>query len=176
MRFRRSSLILDVIEFEGNLYRGNGQHVIEGRIQLDDVDPEFSKNYRPTIVVDYWKANSEADLRLLYSQIDGGKPRIRGEKLNALLYNTDVFVGFSKSQIKHLSEGLQAMLYGFGGGGLRDHSVEQLAYLMQKDYLTECLRVGEYIKNCYGQGGYAFLQRSPSRWLECCNTATMLGR
>ena len=158
-RFIPQKVILDVVDFNGAIFRLNGQHVIDSVIQLHEVNPEFAKKYSPLISVDHWRVDSEADLRLLYSQIDGGKARNRSDKLNALLFDGDPFRGFTKSQIKHLSEGLHAVLYGCGLS--KKHSIEQLSYEMQNGWYAECIETGNYLKGCHGDGGKAFMHRSP---------------
>jgi hypothetical protein len=134
--FIESLVTLIFCELDGVTYRMNGQHTCWAMTYFSD---EADTTY--VVKVQRWKAESEHDLRRLYASIDRGAPRTKANVVQSYLVGTDSFTGYTNRQIQEISSGFS--LWHWESMHDRNmHGGEDVAHLMQTDFIEVCTRVG----------------------------------
>jgi hypothetical protein len=118
-------------EFNGIIYRINGNHLSHARCIVEEENPEFSKNFSPTVRFLHYKAETEEDMRLLYANYDRAKVRDPGTVYNAYLFKSAGFEDCSKKTIKSLAEGLRGYLWIFDAS---KRDADEICYQLKTQY------------------------------------------
>lgn len=134
--FRAEQTQIITCILDGEEYRMNGQHTCWARIHMD-ID------YRLPVSHLRYHAKSSEDMRMLYASIDRGKPRTKANVINAYLYDSEKFEGFTKATIARLAQGLA--LYAWCSND-KLHDGDEVAFLMQTEHLQISKIVGEVVK------------------------------
>ena len=112
---------------KGTEFRMNGQHTSWAITEMPD-----SYQCPGKIVVALYRAKTAEDMRLLYSSIDRGAPRTRGNVIVAHLTATGQFKDLSPTFIRMLSEGYSFYMWPTANER-QQHDADDLAFLMQSN-------------------------------------------
>lgn len=140
-------------EFDGKVYRMNGQHTSWSRVMLSD------PGYEPLITVIKYHADTIDDLRRLYASIDRGKARTKTNVIHSHLLGSEEFPDFNRSILRMLASGLNAFKNGFKSNTGDDP--DTLAHLLKTDYYDLAIKVGNFIKSHQKQTDHKHIRRSP---------------
>lgn len=121
---------LIVCQFDGETWRMNGQHTAMARLEM----PERWKDAGQVGVMTY-EASTHDAMRELYSSIDRGAPRTKGNVLSSYLTDTEQFQDASETLIKLMGEGLAMWLWE-SGHERNKHDSDEVAWLMQHTHKT----------------------------------------
>jgi len=134
--FQWEQVILSVCTFKGKLYRMNGQHTAWARINWDEAPMNL-----PVTKLRY-SAQTEDDLRILYANIDRGKPRTKGDVYNSYLFESKEFPNFNKTVLRRIAEGLSYWLW---SNDSSKHAGDETAYLLRTRYCGLALKVAHFL-------------------------------
>ena len=140
--FLWEDVLLKTCNFEGHTYRINGQHTAWARILA--AEEGLPADTRCPVVWFKYEAKSMADMRQLYAQSDGGKPRSRAVQIVAYTCGTDEFPDYTKKTLKLLAQGLG--IWKWPDETLRsEHTASDVAYLMLKEHHKLAVSVGKLL-------------------------------
>jgi len=131
--FRWEQLQIIVCKLNGKEYRMNGQHSAWARIYWEEAPHNL-----PVKLLRY-HANTENDMRLLYSSIDRNKPRTKGNVITSYLFASDIFPDISKRVIRHIAEGFSYWKWGIKTQSR--HDGDEISYLLQTEYNGLALKI-----------------------------------
>ena len=139
--------------YKKKTYRLNCQHVSCA------IREHMPKNFKSSTKVNYIvvEANSDYDLRKLYSIIDNNKPRTFYDKLIARLYGTKELKQISKSEIKRIGSGYANYL---SGGMKATFELDIICDNMINENQTECMRIHDLMVSKPYDKSTAFLWKT----------------
>lgn len=109
----------------GTEFRMNGQHTCQARLHL-------AGSVRSPVKMVRYSAETQADLRRLYSTIDRGAPRTRSNVIASYIVGTDQFKGCPANIRKVLAPGM-SMWKWESHHERQSHDSEDIAYLLLKE-------------------------------------------
>ena len=126
---------LILCEFGDDVFRMNGQHTCMARFEM----PKAWKDAGQVRVMTY-RADTMDALRELYSSIDRGAPRTKGNVINSYLAGTEDFADVPQRIISNVSTALAFWLWDTPTERTK-HDGDEVAYLMTHAYkaLTQCV-------------------------------------
>lgn len=142
--FLWEDVLLKTCVCDGITYRINGQHSCWARILASEEGLDKNGPVRCPVAWLRYEASSMADVRQLYAQSDGGKPRSRATQIIAYTCGTDEFPGYAKKTLKLLAQGLNTWKWA-NEEARSEHTASDLAYLMLKEHNKLALSVGKLL-------------------------------
>lgn len=124
--FRPEQVALMTCKLNGKVYRMNGQHTAWARLEM----PE---NWSCPVQVIEYEAESEEDMRTLYSSIDRGSPRTRSNVMDSYLVGIPEYEGVKRTTLKHLPQGF-ILWFWPSSQERRKHDADDVAYLLKTDH------------------------------------------
>jgi hypothetical protein len=138
-------------EFNGVVYRVNGQHTCWARLAKAD-DPAFSQKVR---LLKY-RVNSLEELRALYHNVDKGKIRTEKQRKLTLISGAEGFEEIPNETIARLCSGY-AILTWPDFKERRCHKAREVAGLMKGDDKALCAKVGMFVTELASKREYSWV-------------------
>lgn len=129
-------IISCICKEDGVEYRMNGQHTCWARLHV------VSDHKCPVQFIKY-EAQTNHDMRILYSSIDRNAPRTKANVINSYIAGTKEYEGISQGTIKTLSEGLAFWLWE-SPDERKTKDGDVISYLMKTEHYALCLSVAKF--------------------------------
>lgn len=143
----------------GTTWRINGQHTCWARLQLP-------ASFKLNVIVIRYVAETAYDMRMLYASFDRGGGRTRQHVIKSYLAGLPAFADFSVKALERAPSGFAHWQWGTAHGGSgRGHDGDEVAYLMQTQWLQLSSRVMGFLTT-HGTSDNDFI-------LRCGVTAAM---
>lgn len=136
----------------GTEFRMNGQHTCQSRLQVP-------ASMRAPVKMVRYSAETQADLRRLYSTIDRGAPRTRSNVIASYIVGTEQFRDCPANIRKVLAPGI-SMWKWEQYDERQSHDSEDVAYLLLKTYHSLVLRIVQFLAPLSGDDT-KHLRRAP---------------
>lgn len=137
-----AALVTCICEWDGVERRLNGQHTSWARTYMPD-------KWDIKIKLVKYSAPTEEDFRRLYSAIDRGAPRTPAHVLFARVLGNAEFKGIGTPILRLLGTGLRYHVEAHAGQGSNRpdrKTVDQIADLMETQYLTQCQTIAGFMQ------------------------------
>lgn len=145
--FRPEWVQLATVTLNGHKYRVNGQHTCWARLVFED-----DKRYDFEVDLVEYKADTEEALQLIYSVIDQGLPRGRGQVVMAQLVGYRDWQAVSNSAIKWVAQGFPLYHYPKPADRRASDTLEH-TQLLKTDFMDLGVQVGTFLSDGSLGGG-----------------------
>jgi len=135
--FRPEWVTLITCQLAGKTYRMNGQHTAWARLEMPEDWP------CPVQLLEY-EAETEEDVRTLYSSIDRGSPRNRSNIMDSYLAGSEEYDGVKRTTLKYMPQGF--MLWFWPTPTERQkHDADDVAFLLKTDQYDLARKVCSFL-------------------------------
>jgi hypothetical protein len=141
--FRPEQVKLITCELDGDIYRMNGQHTAWAVLELVATENE-PKDFPIQVELLEYEADTEYDMRMLYSSIDRGTSRTRDNITHSYLAGTEEFGRFRARTLRLAPQGFSLWFWTARHDRLQ-HDADAVAYLLRTDHVDLATKVCAFL-------------------------------
>ncbi|OHA58085.1 MAG: hypothetical protein A2571_03535 [Candidatus Vogelbacteria bacterium RIFOXYD1_FULL_44_32] len=135
--FHPEWVTLIVCALDGKHYRMNGQHTAWARIEMPEVWP-------CSVELLEYRAETDEDLRSLYSSIDRSSPRTRTNVMDSYLVGTPEFEGIKRQSLSRLPQGFELWFWP-SAQDRRKHDADDTSFLLKTEQYDLAVKVAAFL-------------------------------